>query len=69
MQDDIVKQAVLFATQAHARINHRRKYSLHPYDVHLRDVAQILASVTDDPEMSQRITIQFPPSDLAKCNI
>lgn len=47
----LITRAREFAVQAHARINHRRKYSLEPYDVHLRDVAQIVASVTDDPEM------------------
>lgn len=47
----LVTRAREFAVQAHARINHRRKYSLEPYDVHLRDVAEIVASVSDDPEM------------------
>jgi len=51
MQDDLVKRASQFAIQAHARINARRKYTLDPYDTHLRDVAKIVASVTDDAEM------------------
>ena len=46
-----VEQARIFATQAHKRIDHRRKYSNQPYDVHLKAVADIVASVTDDPEM------------------
>ena len=48
---DLVKQAKLFATQAHQRIGHRRKYTKQPYEVHLREVGKIIASVTDDPQM------------------
>lgn len=49
--DDLVSKARCYATEAHLRIHHRRKYSLEPYDVHLKNVAGIVASVTDDPEM------------------
>ena len=49
--EDLVRKARRYATEAHSRINHRRKYSLEPYDVHLKDVADIVASVTDDQEM------------------
>ncbi len=49
--DAIVKKAKLFATQAHRRIDQRRKYSKQPYDVHLKAVAEVVSSVTDDPEM------------------
>ena len=48
---EIVKQAREFATVAHQRINHRRKYTKQPYEVHLKSVAHIVASVTDDEEM------------------
>ena len=48
---EIKKLARVFATQAHKRIDHRRKYSNQPYDVHLKAVADIVESVTDDPEM------------------
>jgi len=48
---EIIARAAAFATQAHKRIDHRRKYSSQPYDVHLRAVAELVASVTDDPEM------------------
>jgi len=48
---DIIARAAVFATQAHKRIDHRRKYSSQPYDVHLRAVADMVASVTDDAEM------------------
>ena len=48
---DIIKRASLYATQAHQRIDHRRKYSNQSYDVHLRSVAEIVASVTSDAEM------------------
>ena len=47
---DIIARAASFATQAHKRIDHRRKYSSQPYDVHLRAVAELVASVTDDEE-------------------
>lgn len=49
--DDLVRKARRYATEAHSRINHRRKYTSEPYDVHLKNVANIVASVTDDPEM------------------
>lgn len=48
---DLVEKARLFATLAHQRIDHRRKYSKHPYDIHLRAVAERVARVSDDPEM------------------
>jgi hypothetical protein len=48
---ELVDRARRYATEAHSRINHRRKYSLDPYDVHLKDVAGIVATVTDDPEI------------------
>jgi hypothetical protein len=48
---DLVDQAHRYAVEAHSRINHRRKYSSAPYDVHLKNVAEIVASVTADPEM------------------
>ncbi len=48
---DLIKQAIRFATEAHQRIDHRRKYSGQPYAVHLDQVAKIVATVTDDDEM------------------
>jgi hypothetical protein len=47
----LVEKAEQFATTAHKRINHRRKYSNQPYTVHLSSVANIVATVTDDEEM------------------
>jgi hypothetical protein len=38
--DTLVKKAKLFATQAHRRIDQRRKYTKQPYDVHLKAVAE-----------------------------
>ena len=49
--DDIIERAQEYAVSAHARINQLRKYSLQPYDVHLRAVAGLVASVTADPAM------------------
>jgi len=48
---DLVEKAKQFATTAHKRINHLRKYNNQPYTVHLSTVANIVASVTDDEEM------------------
>ena len=48
--NDLVERARVYAVQNHARINQRLKYSFQPYDVHLKAVADLVASVTDDPE-------------------
>ncbi len=49
--DELLEKARSYGTSAHARINQLRKYSLKPYDVHLRAVAGLVASVTDDRAM------------------
>jgi hypothetical protein len=48
---DLINEAETFATQAHARIDHRRRYSQQPYDVHLRAVAKLVGEVTDDADV------------------
>jgi len=48
---DLVKRASDYATRAHQRIDHRRKYSKQPYHVHLEAVAKQVAVVSDDPEI------------------
>jgi hypothetical protein len=48
---DLVARAREFAIREHRRIDHRRKYSKQPYDVHLEAVAGLVAGVTDDAEM------------------
>jgi len=48
---DLLDRARVFATHAHQRIDHRRKYSKQPYDVHLRAVAELVATVSHDAEM------------------
>lgn len=48
---NLVNRAIRFATEAHQRIDHRRKYSKQPYSVHLEKVAKIVASVSDDEQM------------------
>lgn len=48
---ELIQRAKDFATSAHQRIGHRRKYSDQPYQVHLEAVARLVASVTDDAEM------------------
>lgn len=47
--NEIVERARIYATQAHARIDQRRKYSNQPYEEHLRKVVELVAEVTDDP--------------------
>jgi len=47
----LVHRAREFATQAHRRIDQRRKYSKQAYEVHLKAVAGLVATVTDDQEM------------------
>ncbi|MDH3948376.1 MAG: HD domain-containing protein [Gammaproteobacteria bacterium] len=48
---DLVERAREYAINAHKRIDHRRKYSQHPYSVHLAAVAKLVSSVTEDPEL------------------
>lgn len=48
---DIVEHARLFAVQAHKRIDHTRKYTNQSYDLHLKAVADLIASVSDDEAM------------------
>lgn len=45
----LVSAAKAFAVDSHRRIDHRRKYSQQPYEVHLKAVAELVASVNDDP--------------------
>lgn len=49
--NDLIERAREFATNAHQRIDHRRKYTNQPYQVHLEAVAKLVATVSDDPEM------------------
>jgi len=49
--EDLIEKARNYAVTAHARINQLRKYTLQPYDVHLKAVAELVASVCDDEEM------------------
>ena len=48
---DLVKRAKTFATSAHQRIDHRRKYSQQPYEVHLKSVANLVKEVGGSEEM------------------
>lgn len=49
--DDLISRARDFAFKAHNAIDHRRKYTDEPYTTHLERVAQLVASVVDDPAM------------------
>jgi len=48
---ELVDRARIYATEAHQRINQRRKYNNEPYHVHLHAVAKLVELVTDDAEM------------------
>lgn len=48
---DLVQRARHHASQAHGRIDQRRRYSNQPYEVHLKSVATLVASVGGDEEM------------------
>jgi hypothetical protein len=49
-RNDLVERAREFSIRAHKRIDQRRKYNKQPYDVHLKAVADLVASVSNDPE-------------------
>ncbi|WP_456373689.1 HD domain-containing protein [Thiolapillus sp.] len=48
---DLVKRAKTFATSAHQRIEHKRKYSQQPYEVHLKSVANLVREVGGSEQM------------------
>ena len=45
-REDLIGRARAYAVGAHARINQLRKYTSQPYDVHLKAVADLVASVS-----------------------
>ena len=49
--DSLVERSKAFAIAAHRAIDHRRKYTGDPYDVHLSAVAELVESVGGTPEM------------------
>ena len=48
---DLLNRARDYASYAHARINHKRKYTGQPYQVHLKSVVRILRQVTENPQV------------------
>ena len=46
--ESLIEKARAYAVGAHARINQLRKYTSQPYDVHLKAVAELVATVSDD---------------------
>lgn len=48
---ELIERARKYAIEAHRRIDHVRRYSGQPYDVHLAAVAHLVGEVTDDAEM------------------
>ena len=48
---EVVERARIFATAAHSAVAQLRKYTMEPYIVHPREVADIVATVNHTPEM------------------
>ena len=48
---NLIENARAYAIGAHSRINQLRKYTHQPYDVHLKSVAELVASVSGDEAM------------------
>lgn len=48
---EVVERARIFATAAHSAVAQLRKYTMEPYIVHPREVADIVATVDHTPEM------------------
>ncbi len=51
VERDILARAKAFAIAEHRRIDHRRKYNHQPYEIHLKAVEALVATVTDDMEI------------------
>ncbi|MDA8142023.1 MAG: HD domain-containing protein, partial [Desulfobacteraceae bacterium] len=49
--NDLIRKARQYATEAHQGIDHFRKYTHQPYQVHLQAVAKLVAQFSDDPKM------------------
>jgi hypothetical protein len=47
----VVQRARQFAIQAHKSVNHHRQYTHEPYSTHLQNVAELVASATDEVEV------------------
>jgi hypothetical protein len=45
---NLVEKAIQYAILAHSRVNHLRKYNQQPYGIHLKAVAKLVSSVTED---------------------
>jgi len=48
---EVVERARIFATAAHSAVAQLRKYTMEPYIVHPREVADIVATVDHTPKM------------------
>ena len=51
MSDELIARARRYATEAHARIDQRRKYTGQPYEAHLKAVAALVARHGGDAAM------------------
>lgn len=68
LKNDRLTNVMRFAINAHASVNHRRKYTDEPYHVHPERVAKILARVTDDEAMIATAWLHDVLEDVAPIN-
>lgn len=64
----LIERAKKFSHQAHDSIDQRRKYTQEPYWVHTDEVAEIVASVTDRPEIIVAAYLHDILEDVAPIN-
>ena len=64
---DLIQRALQFATQAHGRIDQRRKYSHQPYEAHLKAAAALVAECGVDDPARQGKALQLQSASGANC--
>lgn len=67
--NNLIEKAKVFAINAHNSIFHKRKYTNEPYHVHPERVANLLATVTSDPEIIAAAWLHDVLEDVAPKNI
>ena len=66
--NNLIKKAEKFAKDAHDSIDHRRKYTDEPYHVHPERVANLVATVTADPDIIAAAWLHDVLEDVAPVN-
>jgi (p)ppGpp synthase/HD superfamily hydrolase len=67
-KQDLIKLAKQFTIDAHASVDHRRKYTNEPYHVHPERVAIIVSGVTSDKEVIAAAWLHDVLEDVAPKN-